>query len=257
MFHAIGRCHAAHRCAQLVAALLGIATSCQPPQSQSPRYWGGTDAEGSGGAGPADNPAGGGEQGRTGDDVGGTSGGGVAGAGGRGGTAGATGAMGGKTGTVDAGAVPVRLDGGVAAASCLTVSVTITGSGYKGSGNCVGAIWVEDGTGKFVKTLSVWGCARIGTLHAWPADTSGIAGKRVDAVTGCTQKVGTKKATWNCTDYNRMPVPDGPYKVCFEDSQSNSGGPNQCIAFNKGASPFTLMPPNATDFTSVVLTFSP
>ncbi|HTV25550.1 MAG TPA: DUF2271 domain-containing protein [Polyangiaceae bacterium] len=123
----------------------------------------------------------------------------------------------------------------------------------------VGAIWVADATGAYLKSLDVWGDRRLSHVEAWNAATSaaGVPRDRVDAVTGATQPAhSTHRVAWDCTDHRGQLVPDGPYRVYFEMTEANAAGPNHFEAFEKGSTPVTREA-SAQNFADIVLSFQP
>jgi hypothetical protein len=140
----------------------------------------------------------------------------------------------------------------------LTITVTTRSAGGKYEPDNVGAIWIADGSAKFVKSLYVWGAKRRKELKIWIAATTaaGTASNLVDAVTAATMpSQGTRMASWNGTDTGQAPVPDGPYQVCFELEDGNSQ--NQCVSFTKGRTAVTVMPPDAPSFTNRTIGYIP
>jgi hypothetical protein len=125
---------------------------------------------------------------------------------------------------IDAGPVEV---GGPVSGCALTASVTTISTNRDYAPLNVGAIWIADARGKFVKTLTVWAGRHGNHLLRWVAD-SGDAGRArdtTDAVTSATARNhGAHKATWDCTDTKRAPVPAGYYQLCVEMTESNSAG---------------------------------
>jgi hypothetical protein len=141
----------------------------------------------------------------------------------------------------------------------LSVSVTTTQPGGKYRPRNVGAIWIADSTGAFVKSLDVWGNRRLSHVTAWTAATkaAGVSGNKVDAVSSATLSAHrTHNVTWNCKDYTGTVAPDDTYRVYFEVTDSNSAGPNHFETFTKGPSAATVQG-NATNFNGIVLTFQP
>lgn len=145
-------------------------------------------------------------------------------------------------------------------ATCaLEVSVTTAPHGGRYTPRNVGAIWVADATGAYVKSLDVWGNRRLSHVEAWNAATqaAGVPGDRVDAVTGAT--VATHRAhlvSWDCTDYLGRLAPDGSYRVYFEVTEANAAGPNHFETFEKGPTPVALQA-SAPSFEGIVLSFQP
>jgi len=141
----------------------------------------------------------------------------------------------------------------------LSVSVTTVAPGGKYRPRNVGAIWIADSGGLFLKSLDVWGNRRLSHVTAWTAATkaAGVPNNKVDAVSSATLSAHREHdVTWNCTDYAGKVVPDGTYRVYFEVTDSNNSGPNHFETFVKGPNP-TSAQSSATNFTGIALTFKP
>ena len=123
----------------------------------------------------------------------------------------------------------------------------------------VGAVWVTDSNGNFVKTLKVWGTRRTGNLYWWRQASKGST---VDAVTGATMRSHTTHAIdWNCQDEAHAPVPAGTYKVFAELAESNTFGPTVTgPTFNApvevGTLSVTTNPADDKAFTGKTIAFS-
>jgi len=88
----------------------------------------------------------------------------------------------------------------------LNVSVTTSSAGGNYASRNIFAIWIEDNSGNFVKTLLANADRRIEYLYTWKAATTskGTQYNRVDAFTGATlTNHGTRNCKWNGTDYNK------------------------------------------------------
>jgi hypothetical protein len=130
---------------------------------------------------------------------------------------------------------------------------TVTYNGQYAPRN-VGAIWIEDSTGKFVKSVKVWAAARKQYLTNWQTSS---AGNTVDAVTSATITTHqTHNVTWNCTDVNKAVVANGNYRVRFEFTEANATGKVTAVNFTKGTSSQTITPANETNFTNMQLVFT-
>jgi hypothetical protein len=141
----------------------------------------------------------------------------------------------------------------------LDVTVTTTAHGGRYTPRNVGAIWIADAAGSFVKSLDVWGNRRLTHVEAWNAATeaAGVPQDRVDAVTGATSATHrTHVVSWDCTDHQGQLVPDGSYRVYFEVTEANAAGPNHFETFEKGAAAVTLQA-SATNFAGIELAFQP
>ena len=161
----------------------------------------------------------------------------------------------------DSGTPPAPLDGGSgpadlagAMSACgLSVVVTTSAAGGKYAPRNIGAIWISDGSDRFIKTLNVWADRRAKYLKRWNAATSAamLPANRVDAISSATKSShGVRTGTWNCKNTAAMPVADGSYKVCFELTDYDGDGPYNCVPFTKSTAPFTLTPADAPSFTA-------
>jgi hypothetical protein len=122
---------------------------------------------------------------------------------------------------------------------------TVTANGNYAPKN-VGAIWVSDANGKFVKTLRVWANARRRHLNRWIA-ASGQ--NTTDAITSATQSNhGLRSASWDCSDVNHKPVPAGGYQINVEFTERNGAGPTESIAFRRGAEAQSVTAPDQGNF---------
>ncbi|MDP9035098.1 MAG: DUF2271 domain-containing protein [Myxococcota bacterium] len=153
-------------------------------------------------------------------------------------------------------------DASLGSSSGCTLSVTVRtltdNGGY--SPRNVGAIWIAQGSGTFVKTLARWAQSRVGELTLWNSATAAANLRRnvVDAVTSATlSSHQTHNVSWNCTDTNHAVVPDGAYRVYFEMTDDNQSGPNMFVPFTKGPNAATVSPPDATYFKGISLVFKP
>jgi hypothetical protein len=159
----------------------------------------------------------------------------------------------------------VRGDAGVSSGSCflrVSVSTVTTGRDYRPRN--IGAIWVADGTNRFVKTLAVWANRRVASLAQWSTATSaaGLSRNRTDAVSGATANNHNNPhtGTWNCTNTRGERVADDNYRVCFEMTESNRGdSPSRfnCADFVKGPEGFERMVPDDASFRARRLQFTP
>jgi hypothetical protein len=138
----------------------------------------------------------------------------------------------------------------------LTFSVTTASyNGSYGPRN-VGAIWISDASGTFVKSLNVWGAKRRRHLTTWN-DVSG--GNTVDAVTGATaSNHATRTGIWNCTGADRKPVADGSYRVNVDITEANSGERVMTpLSFTKGPGPVDVTVPDQANFKTIHLRSAP
>jgi hypothetical protein len=215
--------------------------------------FGGSHSTAGGGAPASAGSMTGGAGGGSGSSPGGRSGiGGDSSPGGRSGIGGG-GSVGGGPGSAGSG-------GATASSTCsLSVSVTTTAPGGQYAPRNVGAIWIANSTGAFVKSLDVWGNQRLSHVTAWNAATkaAGVSGNKVDAISSATLSAHrAHNVTWNCQNYNRQAVPDGTYRVYFEVTDANKSGPNHFESFAKGPTPVTVQG-SSTNFNNISLVFKP
>ncbi len=129
--------------------------------------------------------------------------------------------------------------------------------------NHVAAIWVTDGAGRFVKTLSRHAGIRIGYLQQWAASRGAYT--NVDGVTSATLTTQPypETVTWNCRDINNAIMPDGVYYFYAEYTSDNGQGPylSNAVSFVKGPVPFNATYPDRLDagggFTAMSVTYTP
>lgn len=144
-------------------------------------------------------------------------------------------------------------------AGLLTVSVTTSSTGGNYAPRNILAIWIEDNSGKFVKTLLAYANTRKTHLNTWEASTttSGSAFNVVDAITGATQSShGNHTCTWYGADYTGKVVSDGVYKVRMELTDKNSSGNAASFSFTKGPNTQKLTPANGPSFSSVSINWT-
>ena len=107
------------------------------------------------------------------------------------------------------------------------------------------AIWIEDNSGKFIKTLMAYANTRKAYLTKWSTSTSAIGSvyNTVDAVSGATlSSHSTRTCSWNGTDYSGKVVADGSYKLCMELTDQHIASNYTSVAFTKGTSNQNLTP---------------
>lgn len=165
------------------------------------------------------------------------------------------------TGNAGTGSAGTGSAGTGSATNCgLTVNVTTASAGGRYSPRNIGAIWVADQSGNFVRSLEVWAKQRASHLTLWNSATSkaGTPGNRVDIVSEATMSTHVAHtASWDCEDFNHKTVPDGTYQVYFEMTDDNKTGPNLSVQFVKGSSPMTASPADSNNFKTIHLSFTP
>jgi hypothetical protein len=126
----------------------------------------------------------------------------------------------------------VLIDASVPSGGVVTVRYTTVLLGGKYSPRNVGAAWVEDASGKFVKTLNRWATHEAFDLVTWRTASND---NMVDAITSATAaNFGMRESVWNLTDVDRQVVPDGDYTLKIEVTDSHTAGTVFSIALHKG-----------------------
>jgi hypothetical protein len=124
----------------------------------------------------------------------------------------------------------------------------------------VGAIWIAQSSGAFVKTLQLWAKTRIDHLVLWNSATkaAGLSRNTVDAITSATQQsFGTHVVYWNFTDTTGKTMPDGAYRVYFETTDQNVPGPNTFVSFTKGPTTATFTALDSANFMDLKVIVTP
>lgn len=135
------------------------------------------------------------------------------------------------------------------------VSVTTLPNGIGFSPKHVLAIWVEDGSGAFVKTLELNASKRKQYLYTWNTKSSG---NTTDATTGSTlSSHTTHHVSWDCTNTSGTIVDDGSYAVRVEYTSEHAQGPVTSIVFTKADDAISFQPSNETYFTDMDLVYTP
>jgi hypothetical protein len=174
---------------------------------------------------------------------------------GTGGKTGGTGGMGTSTGT---GGMDMGTGGSTettgAMPTMVTFDVTTLSQGGRYEPQNIGAIWVEDSSGKYVKTLEVWAGIRAIYLQRWLSVNAW--GDQTDAVTSATLRMQKPHhATWDLTDSSGKAVPDGDYSIYVESTDQDFAGDNTSIKFTKGPKAAVVMPPDEASFKSLKLAY--
>lgn len=141
----------------------------------------------------------------------------------------------------------------------LSVSVTTGSAGGSYAPRNIVAIWLEDNSGKFVKTLLAYANNRKTHLNIWETSTTaaGSVYNVVDALTGATQSShGTRTCSWSGTDYTQKLVADGDYKLRMELTDKNGTGNIASFTFTKGPNAQKLTPADVPSFSAVSLNWT-
>jgi hypothetical protein len=146
----------------------------------------------------------------------------------------------------------------------VTIAFTPVNQRGKYSPRNVGAVWIQDVSGQYVKTVAVWGTVELQSLKTWAATghsdcpPSGVFGVAScpDAVTGATSVTYVAHtATWQMNDASGAIVPDGPYDVFIEVTDQHTSTQVTSVSITKGPDPQNSNPPDAMYFTGISVTY--
>ncbi len=127
---------------------------------------------------------------------------------------------------------------------------TISGDGRYRPRN-VGAIWIAQADGTWVKTLERWGARRAKWLTVFNEASGGDV---TDAITGPTLPMHkVHEVTWNRTDRGNCEVEDGAYQVHLEMTDWSGTGPSIAIPFELSDETITRMPEDMRPFLEMEL----
>jgi hypothetical protein len=143
---------------------------------------------------------------------------------------------------------------GAAAASAATMlafDVTTSPVGGRYQPRNIGAIWIEDSSGKLVKSLEVWAGIRRRYLTHYATALSGSA---VDVTTSATLSSHRAHHTmWNMKDKSGAAAPPGRYTLVMELTDGDMTGRSSTVEFDTAAGTLALMPANVAGFSSMQL----
>ena len=85
------------------------------------------------------------------------------------------------------------------------------------------AVWVEDASGKAVKTLAVWHGDKkwLKDLRRWWRKTGRYQEGDIDGATGATKGPGQYSLSWDGTDSTGQPVTENEYLLVLEASREH------------------------------------
>lgn len=173
-----------------------------------------------------------------------------------GGTGGTPAAVGGtSTAAAGSGSAGVGAAGSSAAeppaVTMLAFDVTTSPVGGRYQPRNIGAIWIENSSGKLVKSLEVWAGIRRRYLTRY---ASALSGSTVDVTASATlSSHRAHHATWNMKDKSGAAVPAGRYTLVMELTDADTTGRSSTVEFDTSAGAQALMPANAASFSSMQL----
>ena len=149
----------------------------------------------------------------------------------------------------------------------LTIDFKSVSLGGQYSPRNVGAVWVETGSGTFVKTLERWAGIRVNHLSRWNTASGGWGGifgggntaDMMDAVSRATLRSHEMhRATWNMKDSKGQVIPDGMYNVVVElADDGRRASMFGTVAFMKGSAPQMVTAPDKAPWSGLTLNYQP
>jgi hypothetical protein len=145
------------------------------------------------------------------------------------------------------------------------VTKPLAGEGMSFAPRNILAIWVEDANARPVKVL----CVLAGIMRTrlrefnqrFPMFFGGFAAAvtaHPDVVTSATRRDHQPvHVTWDLTDLNQQPVPDGLYRVLIELTDRNDRSALLAVPFDKNGRPAHVEMPESRDFGAAVLEYTP
>jgi hypothetical protein len=143
--------------------------------------------------------------------------------------------------------------GNATSLSALSFDVTTASQGGKYSPKNIGAIWVQNGSGQFVKSLEVWAAVRRKDLTRYNA---AIGGSSVAVDVTASATLSSHKAhhvSWNMQDKSGAKVSDGKYTLYVEVTDSDATGQYYAVDFDTSAGAQTLTPASNSYFSAMAL----
>lgn len=138
------------------------------------------------------------------------------------------------------------------APSRLTFDVTTMAQGGKYAPKNVGAIWIEDSSGAYVRSLEVWAGIRKRDLRQYVAAVGG----RSDADVTTSATLRTHRAhevRWDLKDYSGNAVDPGQYTLIVEVTDRDGAGQSYSVDFDTSAGTGTLMPASSGYYAAMTL----
>ena len=142
----------------------------------------------------------------------------------------------------------------------LTVTTTTSEVGGNYKPKNIVAIWIENSSNNFVKTLLAYADKRKQYLTAWKTVTTnaGSPYNIVDAISGATRPShASRSCTWNGTNVNTELMSDGTYTIKMEITDKNGTGRSGSFIFTKGPEAQTITPANIPSFSDITINWQP
>jgi hypothetical protein len=142
----------------------------------------------------------------------------------------------------------------------MTVTFTTTLIGEHWQPENVGAVWIENASGTYIKTLERWAAIRSRSLYQWADHACATSWPEMDALSRATlpDHSSQHSVTWDGRDFMGKVVPDGAYKLFIEVTETETNyGPLGVIDFQKNATASMVQPPDTPPFAGLTLMYMP
>jgi hypothetical protein len=144
------------------------------------------------------------------------------------------------------------LDAQVASSASLTFRVLTAPLGGRYAPKNIGAIWIEDSGGRFVKTLALWASPRKRYLRRFMTASGGDV---TDAVTSATLNEHVMhEANWNLRDLANQQVAPGEYQLVIETTDRDASGDSLVVPFTWSDDAFRAVPDDTAHYLDMSLT---
>jgi hypothetical protein len=161
-------------------------------------------------------------------------------------TAGAGGSAAGQAGASAAGS-----GSPASGATSLAFDVTTSPVGGRYQPKNIGAIWVQDSSGKLVKSLEVWAGVRRRYLTQY---STALAGGTVDVTASATlPSHRAHHAIWDMKNRSGAAAPPGTYTLVMELTDGDMTGRSNKLTFDTSAGAASMTPADAPSFSSMKL----
>ncbi|HOZ29477.1 MAG TPA: DUF2271 domain-containing protein [Bacteroidales bacterium] len=137
----------------------------------------------------------------------------------------------------------------------LTFTVTTSGAGGGYAPNNIVAVWIEDESDNFIRTIYAYNGVYKTHLNIWEA-SSGF--NTTDANTGATYSGHTTRSyVWDGKNSAGILMPDSNYKLRIELTDKNATGNYNSYTFTKGIEDQTINPADQPSFSNITISWIP
>ena len=141
---------------------------------------------------------------------------------------------------------------GAGTVQSLTFDVTTVAQGGKYAPKNIGAIWIEDEAGAYVRSLEVWAGVRKRDLRQYVSKLGGR--KDSDVTTSATLRAHrAHEVTWDLRDSSGATVPAGAYKLSVEVTDREGAGQTYSVPFDTSQGTEIITPAGSSYYNTLSL----